>query len=452
MTNPAPREWRGLVRERGFQVVIAATLCTHALLLAGDLRDPARMLVGDRSTSRLETIEALLRSPDPVATLQQAGAPGDYVFHALLWKAGGGPLVLTTQILLFALSIGVLYRLARRFHLGQAGAAAACLSYLLLPNSLRNTHTLVSEALFNPIVVIGFALFAESLFERTNRVGRAAAFGLLAGLASAIRQLFLATPPVLSLFFFANGRRAWASAIVACSLAVLPSVGWELHQYLRTGTPELGGSDHGLGLNMYLRMERMELVGGTALAPEQRAAHAADPGSFVAYLAANPAAYVRTLRADLVTLALNSGVNSLLGVYLGLFEKSDGARYWSELLDRGGLQATLEELRSRNTWMIASNLLGAALWLVFVAAGGAGLVLLVLGPERAAALALVASGVLLCLFPFLVVSGTVRAGHRSPGEYVLAIGVGASLARLAVLARARGASAPRRPPGPTSAR
>lgn len=414
-----PRDIPRPATERAFWATLAVVGLLHASLFFWSLARPDNYLQGDRAAQRLRKTQRLLESDDFLEALTHTGGPGDYLFHAMLWAVGGATLTLLAQVLLLLLSVAALYWLARSVSIPAWASAAACLAYVLLPNNIHQPHTLVTEAFSTPFVLFAFCFLARCLLGGRSATRDVVLFGLFAGLASFTRPVFLAVAPLLALFLFANGRRAWRSFVLANVVALLMPLAWAMVQVEQTGRLELGGRGFTLEANLLGRMERMRAAGGGPLPESSVEEEAAELPAFLGYAGRNPLPLLTTVAVDGFHLVLNTGINHVGGRFFGWFDISEDWHYWRRLHDEKGLAGLLEELLRSGSTMIALNVVALVLWVSLLGVAAVGAVSMCRGPDRVLAWSLLTLSGAVALSSLAALA--VRFGMRSAMEFALAI-------------------------------
>src|SRR5882672_7719318 len=275
----------------------------HALMFGYDLQHPDRFLNADRAITRMRVIEGfeqvLRDGGDSVSYLTGHGIIGDWLPQAILHLCGGQFAVIAVQVLLALLSILWVRDIGLRLGLSAPTACAAALLYGLLPHTLVLPHQLASEAIFVPLVVGSFALFARAAETR----GFAGA-GALLGAATLVRPVTLLWPLLCAPFTPATPRARLTYLLAALGPLLL----WMLFIFGATGEFSMGRSSYDLDHNLYLRAQ---LIAGTLPASERSVRSGGDPTlslrEYAAFVSDHPsAAFAHTAR-DLLVLSTKSG-------------------------------------------------------------------------------------------------------------------------------------------------
>lgn len=419
----------------GLRAILIYLFLLHAGLLVWDIKHPQVFMHADRAYSRLDAMQRLLSAFHQgggwQTVLMEQGIPGDYLPHALLYGLGGPAGIITVQLALLFASVYALYRLVHLLTLSRALAAIAVIAYIHLPHTLAFPHMLSAEALYDPIIVLGFYMLARECIAGKDSMFTS---GVLFGMATLIRPVTLLWPvivagisirhrPVLARRFL-----LWASLPVVCWMGIV---------FILTGQFSIGSSGHDMGHNLHERVQRIT----KHMQDPQRAKAQARflvkqgqepvlsaseylnfgltyPGNFFSYLAHDAMLYVG-----------KSGVEKLTLDYFDLSsalreELQDPATGWRRQLEATGYFATMQSLLVRAPILIISSAAGAAailmLWLLYL-----------LGVYRIASSANDEDGRgvkllawLLVLFPLYVFAisqavDAMQSRHRAPAEFAL---------------------------------
>jgi hypothetical protein len=411
-----------------FLLVALIFLALHSVLFLYDLDHPASFLVGDRAVTRLIKIEAfsaaLTNPPDVAAVLQTFGNPGDYAIHALLFSVAGQYGIILAQIALELFSLLFLYWLADRIFHSAWLSFVTVVSYLLLPGSIEFPHLLVTEALFNPLLIISI-YYVVCYFQGERKSAKELVVaGLLLSIAVSIRIVALPLTVVVIVLILSKqgsiGERIGHGIVYAAAALLLPAI-IVLFYYSVAGTPSMGDSDHSLPRNLADRVQRVAEVGQIDLAADLGEARELGIGEFIGFVAQHPKPYLKTVAGDVVNITANSGVNHLLGRYLHFFELEKESTHYTEVRDQSGYLGLLRVMLTDSPLMLAVNLISVLAW------AGFGLVVLYGGWLFVNTSALDIR--IRILLPVLVVYmvavsqlvGSVSYRHRTPIEFVLAL-------------------------------
>jgi hypothetical protein len=401
-----------------FGGVLAGLAGLHAAMLLYDLQHPERFFNADRAQPRIEVIErfgALLRSGGDLSSfLASHGIAGDWLPHAVLFLAGGAPLVILAQVILALASVAWVREIGVRLGLRERFAGAAAVVYALLPHTLVFPHQLATEAIFVPLVAWSFVLVLRA---------RPAGGGLAMGLASLVRPITIVWP----LIHAACARRTggWSRlAYVAAGLA--PMALWVAFIHGQTGELSMGRSKHDLGHNLYNRVQRMapEAAREAGLAP--RAEPRVTVGEYARFVAGHPAAAAAHAGRDMMALGLKSGIERVVLDYLDLYPErralQDPGSGWRKALEERGVAAALKEIDAS---LLAVSAIGAALFAILM-------VLALVGAWRFLATGRVMLVVfVLYVFATATAVDAAQSRHRAPAEFALCLLAAAGLAFLA---------------------
>ena len=423
----------------------------HGILFLHDLYRPEAFLRADRGPARLEKIlfvldpERLIAPeelpthdayswlfPDrfrDLSTLERVaalGTPGDYLPQGLLWMLGGPRLIILCQVALAFVATVAVMGLGRLLGLGAWAAAGGAALYALLPASLCQPHQLISEALFNPLVVLAIFLIVGHLEQKFGKLALLTGLLLLSA-ALMVRSQLLPIPVLLAgVVIVRNGRAAASKASFVLLISFLLPVAWYLLILAATGAPP-GESNVTLGRNLALMARRASRVAGETIIINDTMKF----GDFLIHGLGHPFELIRLKAADAVNLILNPGTNILFGDYLGfsLFDFGrEGERIWVQARSKGGLVDVLAIMLQQDPWWLTIFVSTMALWGVFLIVGILGLVHLFQCSVPGSGTKLLLGGYL--LFTFLVVQlAATRLGHRSSLEFLLALGATAWLTR-----------------------
>ena len=412
------------------QRLLLAFAAIHAAMFGYDLHHPERFLFTDRAGERMDTVRGFLDllhgGGDLAGFLATHGVPGDWLPQALLYFAGGQFLVIAAQIALALLSISCVYRLGIAVRLGEGGAIAAAALYGLLPHTLVLPHQLASEAIFIPLVVLGFAL----------PVG--AGSGLALGAATLVRPVPLLWLPLHP--FFEKGAARWRTLFLLAALG--PMLGWMGFIYLASGEVSMGRSSHDVGHNLYVRAHRMAASLPEEERPAERPAGQTTMSvrEYLGFVARHPDAAASHGVRDVFTLSVKSGIERLVLDYLDLFPGSraalqDSNEGWRVQVERHGLRAALAQMWRTQAGLVFVSGLAAAFFVAFMA-------LALVGAFSTNRLRLLLAGFVLYVFFTAQAIDAAQSRHRAPAEFALCVLAVAGWARMRAALAVR-APAPR---------
>jgi 4-amino-4-deoxy-L-arabinose transferase-like glycosyltransferase len=419
-------------------VLIAIFVGVHGLLLVHDWRDPEALLKGDRAGGRIEKIQYLLgledrpdacrnltvpaTAPDSTADrLIVLGDAGDYVLDAALFAVGGGAAIIGFQLVLALIAAISVYRLAVLLGQPRRYAFIAAAVYILLPGSLMQPHTLVTEGLFNPLVVIALYLIVRGVEEEFRRGVFMLALALLA-VAIFVRLQLLLYPIVLAVILGYHWRDRGLSRTVPIFLVCfLFPLGWMLFVYVQTGQFSMGASDHSFGRNLFETAARMARIGHRSFDPSAYPGKEMSVPAFVSTVLDNPGIYLRLKASELTNQFLNPGVYIFAGHYLGILETTSSWTYWKEIRDQQGLlSVAVEIIRWGPTFAVV--FFGSALiWGLFLVFTALGLVVFVRDWRSTDTSKTILISYLVYGALIVQASSGVRWTHRTPIEFVMVL-------------------------------
>lgn len=414
----------------GLLLVILLSVAIHAALLIYDLSHFEALLTADRAEGRLHAIrmldQRLAHGESFGRILIDLGHAGDFVFHYLPYAIAGIPGILVMQIMLQLVAVYLLFRLTVTLLGSQRMATVAAVAYILLPGTLHHTHTIASEAIFNPLI-IGAVYLLVRFLRSGGGLAPLAGAGVLTSVASLIRPLNLLLPVLVAIALFcARGRRALVPGTVYLVIASALPLGWMAFQYTQSGELTAMGS-HGLGRNMYGRIDRMSQIAGFQIAPELIERQRMDVVTFAGYVAQHPDTFLRTFGSDLLNGVLNSGLNSFAGRYLQLYEIPGGTAYSMQVRDESGWLGLIKMVMTTSPGLAITNLLGGAAWLLFLMITALGAALL----WRSEAVGREERILIFTVPAYFILAGQAAYGlrwaYRTPGEFLLAIMFAAGL-------------------------
>jgi hypothetical protein len=342
----------------------------HALLFVYDLNNPKTYLLGDRAYSRFDKIESLLQARNDQAIadfLINTGSLGDYIFHAVIFAWGGVTTIIVVQILLHLVSIVYVFLLGELLFRNSMFSLLAAAVYAFLPASLYHPHVLVSEALFNPLVVVAFYYGALFLAKDDAPPWHLMVTAFAGSVAAFIRPIYVGYPIVYACILVLLVKRParYLQAIVYLAVAFAIPFLWAGFVFVQTGDFSMGKSDHDLGFNLFGRVERMSRLGNFELTQEQQAIKRLQFREYTDYIVEHPNAYFKTLVSDVYNVTLNSGVNSLLGRYLGWYRLPEEWRYWRLMRDKYGILGMVQAMYDYSQALFIFNVILAPIWLAF---------------------------------------------------------------------------------------
>lgn len=366
----------------------------HAAMLVYDLAHPERFLRADRALERMGAIEK-------AAQYTSHGIVGDWLPQAILWHSGGQYFVIAVQIILALASVLWVRDIGLRIGLSGPRAAAAAGVYALLPHTLVFPHQLASEAIFMPLVVLGF------------RLGTSPGGGLALGLAALVRPVTLLWPLLQAML----GKASFWRCAGFVTLALAPLVAWVGVVHHKTGEYSMGRSGHDLGSNLYYRMQRMAPDAAPQKPEGERRASVLE---YLRFVAAHPARAAAHSARDLLALTLKSGIERVTLDYLDLFPQAreglqDPAAGWRASVESRGAIATFVDLLKAQPGLVLSSLVASALFVILLA-------LAVCGAWRLGN----PNGLVLGAFVLYIAAtaqgvDAAQSRHRAPAEFALCL-------------------------------
>jgi 4-amino-4-deoxy-L-arabinose transferase-like glycosyltransferase len=414
----------------------------HLLLFVHDLAQPEAFLTGDRGRNRMEKISIVLPTlvqdsggvssepwkghiaeaclpksipADPFwGSVSAFGQPGDYIFQGLIWLAGGQYAVILVQVLLAYLATIYVYRIARYF-LTESYSVACALLYAMLPASLMQPHQLVSEALFNPILIFATFYFIRHVETGERRALLLASSFLAAGILVRVQ---LALIPLVFLFLILLLDRRDLPFRTCVLLSVPYSlVGiWLVINFLLTNEVSLGKADISLGLSLYIHVLRAE---GTRW--EDINMYACDTvalDEFLRYASDNVVTLLVMKTKDLLNLVFNPTTYKFFGEYLGVIQRIPWD--YTTVRDSEGFVGVLRKTADIGPAYVVTIVLGGLAWIAIVLGAAAGAVRL----ARDATVSVLLKSILLATLAYTLLvplSATTRSTHRSPVEFIVVL-------------------------------
>ena len=423
---------------RSLWLIVLIFVAVHGLLIVHDLTTADAFLQGDRAGIRLEKILYLLRGWDAenpfqyltvdsehgssfVERLVELGSPGDYVLHAALYGLGGSTAVIAVQLVLALLSTLCVFWLAGLVGLTRRIAVIAAIVYALLPGSLMQPHTLVSEALYNPLVVIALTLIVRNVEADFRNDLFCLALALLA-VAIFVRLQLLLFPLVLAAILVCSdrSRTLGRTAPILLICFVLP-LAWMLLLYGQTGEVSMGSSDNSLGRNLFETSRRLAAIGGFPFDPSAYPSEEMPLSVFASAVVEHPAPYVRMKASDVANQFLNPGVNAFAGHYLGVLDTAQDWTYWKQIRDKEGLWGLIREIVRWGPAFALTFLGAVVVWGLFLACMAVGLIVFLRADRPSAASKAILLGYLAYGAAIVHVSSGVRWTHRTSIEFVMVL-------------------------------
>jgi len=414
-------------RYRWFWILL---LLVHGALFVYDVRHPEAFLQGDRAGQRYQTILEFgeVGASELSSYLLEYGLPGDYLLHAVLYRLFGRLGLIFVQVGLAFVSVVLVHRIAERWTGRRTVADVAASAHAFLPHSLAFPHLLMSEALFNPLLILGIYLVVRG----TDMGGVGSRFtwtgALLLGVASLVRVIG-AMVPILLVPAVVSGVPAWrrrlGSGVGFVLIGLAPVLLWMSFVWSGTGHFSLGRSSFSLPYNLAIRVDRMEARTSESLRSPETGDQGVTVGEYLEVVGSNPGAYWKIVRSDLINFWANPGVSKLVFNYLALGGDLRGEDRsllgWRSVMDESGLWATVRHVWATAPFVTTVLLVSVTAWVGFLAFALPGAIRF----ARADIVALPwRLGMILMVGAFWLVnaniSGIARSGHRSPVEFLLA--------------------------------
>ena len=420
-----------MANRRDLLFLVAILTAIHGALLGYDYLHPEAFLMGDRSGTRMTLVKnfatAVLDNKEIIQTLSTQGIIGDYFIHALAYMAGGRIGILVLQIAASVFSVCAVFLLALSLTESRKVAWISAIVYATLPHSLAFPHLLVTETFANSFLIFSVYALIKSANERDASPRHLEVAGIWIALSMLVRPIVIFLPLFVGLALAVSG--AYSRKVIAThylSAAYIPLLAWMGFMAITTDHFTTGSSGSTLGYNLYLRVERMHMGAPDEMpAPAllDRSQKKISPTEYVGYIIDDPGQYINLLKFDIANLLLNSGVNKLLGYYLGVYDPgSERGRHWRTIVDqRGFIQGLLGVLQGSSIFIL-STIVFTLYWIVLLIGAVLGfrhyLVSDLTG--KAEKLILILVPVYILATTLIIVSGP-RSGHRSSFEFILCL-------------------------------
>jgi len=391
---------------------------------------------GDRSNARLARIHGFINSINDsnesvLQYLATNGLVGDYIFQAIPMVLGGKPLLIFVQIILFFISLVFLHKLALKVSGSNKISFITVVVYGLLPHSLAHPHLLITEAFFNPFIIISFYYLISYLKNPEHKPKNIIVSAIFLGLTAIIRPVTILYPLfVVIVMIFSREKVDKKKSVIYLLTSFAPLLLWTFFVVSSTGEWSLGAKKATLGYNLYHRVQRMKA--GTNIENKESSIINSPPVllseqsiSFIEYLTFvvhNPQYFLRVFKSDTVNLLFNSGVNKLFGYYLQVYDpKNSIGKNWRDI-ERKNLVETFKKLLSfqENSTYIIINIIFSIVWTLILLGCIAGFVIFWKDYSPPISIKLH-----LTVFPLYITCVTIffvinfRSGHRSPFEFIL---------------------------------
>ncbi len=410
------------VKARSFAWICLFFFVIHAPLLIHDLQNPEALVAADRGQNRLIKVERFIDALEQghgIQHLQTTASPGDYIVQGLVIHHVGAYGLIVTQLLLQLMATLIVYKVGLRWLGSDTGAVAAAALYVVLPSSLYHPHVLATESIINPLFVVGFALILYSLTEAKRTTPAIVSAGIALSIVIAIRNQFFLYPLVLIALLISLSR--YKGQVIA--LAVFAALSWlpVLALVHWTDRTEAEVSDHGLGRNLYNRLERIGQLNGFAAEAHDQGNRTVSLPAFLSLVAQHPSAYLRTLSGDLLNAAANPGTSTLFGWYLGWFPKEQDPRFWHRARDSGGISGVVSAIASQGALYAAVIASTVLLWGVVMLLSLVGLIGMLFTRSFLLVERMFVLLTILYSYATPLISGAVRWPHRSATDFLIAL-------------------------------
>ncbi len=417
--------------------LLAAFLAGHAglwLLVPDTAR---KLLVGDRAGDRWNALTELFASPTldaAMATIFRIGAPGDWIMFAPAFRLGGAHGIILQNIVLYALSLLLLYRLCLML-VAPATACLATVAWAILPATIFHPHALVSEGIANPCLIALAYQLARLEFANETRWRNLLLIGLTLAVLCFSRHVYLLLPMAVAawlLLFRPHGLGRPVNTLIPTAGAFLLVGVWAGISAIGAAQYPLGKSVGGLESNLYLRADRMAAMGQVPMPANYLARtqngknkNTLEPAEFLTFARQHPLLFAKTAVSDAFNLAANPGMAMLAGRYLGLFDLGEknhrDLNKWREAREQSGPLGVLKLLWTTSPVGFLFNAVGGLLWAVFLSLAAWGAWVFARDREQMPAIRWLLFG----LAAYAVVLTSVTAGytrwdHRSGIEFILA--------------------------------
>ncbi len=410
------------VQTRSIAWICLFFLIIHAPLLVYDLQNPDALVAADRGQNRFFKVERFidaLQQDQGIRHLQTSASPGDYAVQGLIIHLVGAYGLIVTQIALQLLATLIVYKISLRWLGSNRGALTAAALYVVLPSSLYHPHVLATESIINPLFVVAFAFILYSLTEIKRTAPAIISAGVILSIVIVTRNQFFLYPLVVLALFIGlsrlKGKVVALTVFLALSWLPVLTVGFW------SDKTESEVSDHGLGRNLYNRLERIAEIDGFRAEMHDQGNRTVSVTAFISLAAQHPSAYLRTLSGDALNAAANPGASTVFGWYLGLFPREHDSRFWHRARDSGGILGIVNAITSHG--VLYSTVMG-----ISVLAWGAVMLFFLKGlMGMAFSRSFLLSERMLVLLTILysysipLISGAVRWPHRSATDFLIAI-------------------------------
>lgn len=175
-------------------------------------------------------------------------APGYPLFLAVSYALTGGTVLASIlQILLYAFFGVLVYWVLRELEIGEKLAMVAGVMSLFEPDIASTAIYLISDTLFNVLLLGSFLVFLKAYKGRNYRLFYTAS--LLLGVSAIVRPISLAVWGIYAVVWLCSGIRPFFSRrniriyLMALLLAVIPAAPWVVRNYIEFGVPRFSSAD-----------------------------------------------------------------------------------------------------------------------------------------------------------------------------------------------------------------
>jgi 4-amino-4-deoxy-L-arabinose transferase-like glycosyltransferase len=397
----------------------------------------------DRANTRLIAIKSVLAAigssdQDVLPVLARFGIIGDYIFHSILYGAGGKTAVITVQVLLACIAYLIVFWLIFILTERLSASIAGALIYMHMPYSMIYPHMLSSEALFTPLIIFSFAALAFHLIKLTEGLGSLVASALLVGIASLIRPVALVWPFVVVLVYFTFARIRLNKLLIYLMVGLFPLFVWMSFMKLSSGEFSMGRSGHDLNHNLYGRVEYISRTMPANLAQEVRINFLeASPTpkqlslpSYIAFVISYPTTTLKYYKNDLIAFSLKSGIEAAILDYMGYSPDFRASiripnSTWRRDMDKHGILYIIRGFFLIHPLLSSATMMGSllmlALWIGYLLCP----IRLFREREKPKNWLIILVLLLTLLPPYFFVTSTlannVHSRHRAPAEFSIVI-------------------------------
>ena len=391
-------------------------------------------LDADRADDRLYKIENFNSLPgiaEKIEYLSAHGIIGDYYFQALVYELFNENGLVLFQIFLALFSYYALYKMAFLIFKRRIYSFFVVFLYMHFAHSLVFPHQLITEAFFNPLIIISFYYLFRLLFEKNKIYYGVLASGLI-GLANLIRPVTVLFPLVVLAIVFVYKPKFQTKPLFAYTiLNFIPLFLWMSFIFFQTGEFGMGRSGHDLGSNLYKRVAAISRVSDEMQQEKIKAIYLADAEEgrlkvleYFDFAIHHPLAFIKHYVRDTFTFFFKTGINRLLVDFLKITPQSteNPTKSWRKVFDKEGAWYTLTFFAKEYPILIAFNIVSSLLFLPLILLSVGGSIKILLDKGVSPIIKLSISLLLLLLAYLFLISQVVEAiqsRHRSPAEFAI---------------------------------